>query len=408
MRRIWFARQAMAILLGGVMLMGVTLPLASADELSDRIRQIQVDIDRTQKELEAGEKKLEQLKSREQAGIAEISLIEKNIASISNNLAAIRSEERSLTTRINSAQASTDSAQAGLDRYADQYAGRIRAIYKRQRLSPIASLANLGSMTAMLRGFTMLRTVAESDLAVMDELRSKTVELKESTEELRLALEAKRKLAAAKQTEQVTLENSRKKQQAVIAEVKEDEAELEALNAQTRQSLEESQAEVDRYLLERDRANIPVAASLRDYDFTAYKGKLPWPVAGTVVSNFGRQVDPRTKTVTTNRGIEIKTAESEPVLSVGRGEVVMTQYMRGYGNLVIIKHPPDYYSIYGHLSDILVSPGVIVADGDVIGIAGNTGMIDESAPRLVLEILKVDTPENPTSWLTKDTRQVRK
>jgi septal ring factor EnvC (AmiA/AmiB activator) len=254
----------------------------------------------------------------------------------------------------------------------------------------------------------MLRAVSESDLEVIGDLREQSRNLSEATTQLRQALNAKRQLADAKQREQITLTNSRAKKQGIVETIREDEKKQEEMNRKYREDIENAQAEKNRFIREHERTRVRVAPSLDGYDFTRYKGKLPWPVTGTVVSTFGREVDSQTKTITENRGIEIETRQNEPVLSVGRGEIVITRYLRGYGNFVMVFHPPNYYSIYGHLADILVTPGQVVDQGEVIGIAGNTGLILETTPRLVLEILREEEPENPLSWLVGDDRRAQR
>ena len=79
-----------------------------------------------------------------------------------------------------------------------------------------------------------------------------------------------------------------------------------------------------------------------------------------------------------------------------------------YGNFVLMSHPStpnDYYSLYGHLSDILVNKGDIVLAGVPVGLAGSTGMIDNSSSRLVLEILKGEAPVNPLDWLNRSNQR---
>jgi murein DD-endopeptidase MepM/ murein hydrolase activator NlpD len=157
---------------------------------------------------------------------------------------------------------------------------------------------------------------------------------------------------------------------------------------------------MDRLLEEqiiRDRKVDPGA--LRDYNFVSRKGKLPWPVNGSIVSGFGRQVDGKTKTVTINRGVEFKTKHGDQVRTIGTGRVVKTQSIRGYGNFVMIHHYPTYYSIYAHLSNILVSEGDIVQEGSVVGLAGSTGLVDDRDSRLLVEVLNGREPENPVRWL---------
>jgi murein hydrolase activator len=377
-----------------------------ADELTDRLKQIQNDMEKTQRELDNGEKKLQQLKTQEKKSVAEIDLIEKNMESVSRNLNAIKNEERTITRRIEESQNRYDDTCKNLENNNEIYKTRLRAIYKRQKTPPAALLLGVRSTSGMMRGLVMFHKVAVADIEVLNNLRIQTSTLDESMDKLRKSLDAKRQLSSAKQKEQVNLANSRVKKQSLLNEIKQDEAQQAALNKKHSDDLANARSQYEKVIRDREKKKTPVAASLKNYNFTTLKGKLPWPVNGRVVSTFGRQVDPRTKTITTNRGIEIETKMGEPVLSIGRGEVIMTQYLRGYGNFVMINHPPGYYSIYGHLSDILVTQKQIVHEGEIIGTAGTTGMIVESAPRLVLEILREETPENPLSWLQSDSRRV--
>ncbi len=145
-----------------------------------------------------------------------------------------------------------------------------------------------------------------------------------------------------------------------------------------------------------------VPPALKGYNFAIRKGKLPWPVSGKVVTRFGLVIDRETKTKVTSRGIEILTKYNEPVSSVGSGSVAMTNSIRGYGNFIIIYHPENHYSVYGHLSDILVNTGDIVDEGMAIGTAGSTGLLDISDAQLKLEVLNGSEPEDPLTWLRQE------
>ena len=118
-----------------------------------------------------------------------------------------------------------------------------------------------------------------------------------------------------------------------------------------------------------------------------------------MVTGFGLLTDPRTKTKTRSRGIEIATSHGDNVSSAGAGIVVITDSIRGYGNYVVVYHPPNIYTLYGHLADIYVTQYTEVAEGGLIGLAGSTGLIDDSESRLLFEVLNGKTPEDPRSWL---------
>ena len=85
-----------------------------------------------------------------------------------------------------------------------------------------------------------------------------------------------------------------------------------------------------------------------------FRGELGWPVEGKVGTHFGKHFHPRFRTVTVQNGIEIEAPLSATVTAVYDGQVVFASWFQGYGKLLIIGHPKNVYSLYGHLSDIKV------------------------------------------------------
>jgi septal ring factor EnvC (AmiA/AmiB activator) len=102
------------------------------------------------------------------------------------------------------------------------------------------------------------------------------------------------------------------------------------------------------------------------------KGKLPWPVSGTVASFFGTQVDPKYKTVTRNSGIDILAAAGADVVAVDSGKVSFADQFMGYGKMVILDHGNRSHSIYSKLADMKVRVGDVVRKGGVVGAAADT------------------------------------
>jgi lipoprotein NlpD len=113
-----------------------------------------------------------------------------------------------------------------------------------------------------------------------------------------------------------------------------------------------------------------------------------WPAAGKVIEPFaeGR-----------SKGIGIAGAEGDPVLAAGDGEVVYSgSGLRGYGNLVIIKHSDDFISAYAHNRQILVKQGQAVRRGQKIAELGKT---DTTVPKLHFEIRHRGKPVDPLRYL---------
>jgi len=133
--------------------------------------------------------------------------------------------------------------------------------------------------------------------------------------------------------------------------------------------------------------------------FGSLRGRLPWPTEGKVVSAFGAQVHPRFGTRTFRNGVDIQAGEGKDVAAVYGGHVVYTGWFKGYGNLIILDHDNEYYTLYAHVADILVKEGDDVKQGQRIGTVGETGSLE--GPRLYFEVRFEGKPQNPEQWLRK-------
>lgn len=127
----------------------------------------------------------------------------------------------------------------------------------------------------------------------------------------------------------------------------------------------------------------------------AYSGSLRfiWPVAGRVISPFGA-----TANGGRNDGINIAASVGEPIRAAAAGNVIYAgNELKGYGNLVLIRHEDGYVTAYAHAERIAVTRGTHVKKGTVIGYAGSTG--DVSRPQLHFEIRRGVRPVNPKPLL---------
>ncbi len=382
------------------------------DEFSERIKIIESEIEKSEQELEKGTERLKDLKDKEQQILSELSLQDKNIENINNNLIKIEREDKTLKENTRIAQRNYDNAIKNFNSRADVFEERIRSIYKSQKISPLELVFSSDSMSTAMRNFKMFTVLAKEDIEVLEEFREKTRNLNITLNKLKSALNANIELARIKKREQASLESSKEKQRRILNEILKDEKLQEETNSKHEEDIANSRAELDRFIRNIQKENrkgvVVQQPSLVGYNFAEHKGKLIWPVNGRVISKFGTMVDSKSKTRTQNRGIEIETKSGENVLAVGDGIVEMTQYFRGYGNFVLLSHPAtpnDYYSIYGHLSMILVNKGQVVRAGEAVGLAGSTGLIDNSSSKLVLEILQGTNPVDPLQWLSRGNQQ---
>ena len=118
-----------------------------------------------------------------------------------------------------------------------------------------------------------------------------------------------------------------------------------------------------------------------------------WPVRGVTVSGYG----PRNGSF--HDGIDISAPEGTPIRAVQGGEVIYSDQLRGYGNLIIIRHGDGLVSVYSHNRKNLVREGERIAQGEVIGEVGTTGRV--SGPHLHFEVRRHNKARNPIHYLPR-------
>lgn len=136
-------------------------------------------------------------------------------------------------------------------------------------------------------------------------------------------------------------------------------------------------------------------ARLQATAFSKRKGKLPWPVKGSIANRFGEQ---RQGSVTWE-GFRIRAQAGAEVHAVHYGRVVYAEWLRGQGMLVILDHGDGFMSLYAHNDVLLRSAGEWVQAGDTIARVGNSGGEKESG--LYFEIRQNGQTVDPAAWLSR-------
>ena len=171
--------------------------------------------------------------------------------------------------------------------------------------------------------------------------------------------------------------------------------ELEAQSALLARRTEERRSVVttldDRYESEAELARL--AEPTPTTNITRTQGDLPWPVQGSITASFQRRNGVH------YNGIVIQASEGTAVTAVHSGRVVFADWMRGFGNLLIIDHGDQIMTLYAHLQQFSARPGQQVSRGDAIGRVGNSGGQSRSA--LYFEVRRGGEPINPQRWIAR-------
>jgi len=126
--------------------------------------------------------------------------------------------------------------------------------------------------------------------------------------------------------------------------------------------------------------------------FTRLQGRLPWPTSGILSKRFGVSIE---QSELKSSGVFLQARTGEPVKSIYQGQVVFANWLKGFGQLIIVDHGGGYMSLYGHNQNLAKKVGETVNAGDTLAWVGSSEN-DESG--LYFEIRQNGRPTNPENW----------
>jgi septal ring factor EnvC (AmiA/AmiB activator) len=154
-------------------------------------------------------------------------------------------------------------------------------------------------------------------------------------------------------------------------------------------ALKESEHEVESMIAKQEPASKSPGTGM-----LAFRGKLPLPADGAVLSGFGKSYNPKTNLLTFQKGITVGAKPASDVHAVLGGKVAFSGPLKNYGLIVILEHPGQYYTLYGQMGALDVAKGADVTQGQVLG--------KTAGEPLYFEIRNKNVAINPLQWLSNN------
>lgn len=375
-----------------LLLLGLRVEGTEIEDYDQKLAHQEEELTRIRKELAQKRKETRKLAKRERSLLSQLEDVEKRLELSQALIRGLAKKEKLLKGSISRLNKNLKIFGKDLEERRTGWSRRMRGIYERGKVSDLELLFSSKSLPQLLSRGRFLALIARGDREYLRELRSKKGTLLEEKEKLKAEKLEVGKSKREREKEERTLRGDYDRRQKLLRKVK-----LEKANyAQAISDLESSSQEIQRIIddLQKQRRQYLAQSS-----FAAQRGHLPWPVEGRVISKFGRHLHPVFKTVTLNEGVEIEAPLGSEVRSVFDGEILYEGWLRGYGRFLIIGHGSGYYTLYAHLSQVLVVKGEKVREGEPVAILGETGSF--SGPQLHFEVRKGKKKLDPLIWLKK-------
>jgi len=358
-------------------------PVASSPQpQSDEAR-----LKKVQERRAALEQELKRMRGEERSLLGEVEKLELELSLRSNELLEIQIGLKRTRAELDRTVARVAELEGGLQAARPALRRHARALYKLGDTSYLRLLLSIDRPSDFFRGYRLITTLARRDNARVASFRADlealVAERQALEERTRESLELRNRLAAARRN----LDQQRARKTELLTSL----VERKELNAAYVEELAEAETRLQLMLdgLADGEVEVPLGA---------FRGSLPWPVAGEVRAGFGRRKHPRFDTYTIHNGIEIAAPPDAPVHAVHGGTVAFAERFRGYGLMVVVDHGGKHHSLYAQLADVQVAPGQAVAAGTVLGTADPAGA---AGPGVYFEMRYQGRPEDPESWLAK-------
>ena len=377
-------------------------------ELEEKRRELQQEIREITKLLFAGKKEKKSFVSAVEDLNYKIS-VRKNLIRITNQQANL------LTREINANQDEISTRRVKLKALKEAYADMIVKSYKnRARDNKLMFLLSSSSFQLAYRRLQYIKQYADYQRQQAEIIKVETKQLQLLNQDLLVQKKDKQKLVGENKAAKLILDKELKDQQAFIESIQKNLAKFSAQIKDKQKASEKLDKEIRKLIREAIAAsNKKAGKSVKSRtfsmtpeqkvlaaNFTANKGKLPWPVAsGVVKMRFGTNpspIDPSIKIK--SNGVRISTNKGEPVRAVFDGVVQGIMTPKNGNNTIMIRHG-NYITVYKNLSKFYVSKGDKVTTKQVLGEVITSKASGESI--LSFGIYKDSAIQNPSIWVYK-------
>ena len=388
-------------LLIALLLVMTSLPVL-AQRREDPIQSERSKLEQTQKQLREEREKAADARRRETSVLAELEQIDRRLAEKQLEVVRLDGRVQRVQTEVQALRGEIQKLERSRGGQQEALARRLRTMYKVHAqgaaLPLILSGEDPATRAAVIR---QLGSLAALDARVIREYRltSDSLADRKGREEARqhelatLRAEAKR--------EQAEVDREAGKRRILLTRVRGERTYHERMVGELTEAARRLEAFIrDLQAKQRRLAKIPPPRAPGDTPSAGFgnlRGRLPWPTDGRIVSAYGPQVHPRFGTKTFRNGVDIEAAQGTDVAAVYSGHVVYTGWFKGYGNLIILDHENEYFTLYAHVAEILVREGDDVRQTQRIGTVGDTGSL--AGPRLYFEVRYQGKPQDPEQWL---------
>ncbi len=400
--------------------LAVAWPLAAG---ANQAASKQSELDALKQRLQTLQQEFQQTQSQRREAADELRESELAVSSGIRQLRQIDGERQQTETTLEALNRQADAVSVRIRQQQERLAQSLKGAYRRGQGDALKLLLNGEDPNQSARDLRYLAYLSRAQQAQVESLRADLAQLAALQEQARdkttrlaqlhtaRAAEQEKLLADRRAREQVLqkLATQIRQQRREISNLKRDERNLTQLVERLNRLMAEQAARAAQRAKQKQKAdkagggrtprvvgvNTETPTAFRsDRPFSSLRGLLRLPVAGELMNRFGA---PREEGGVSWKGLFIRASQGAAVKAIAAGQVVFADWLRGFGNLIIVDHGEGYMSLYSNNESLYKQVGDRVQPGDAIAAVGNSGGQPDTG--LYFEMRHQSRPVNPMLWV---------
>lgn len=369
---------------------------------------VQDDLKGINRQIREKQQLLKQAKKVETKVSTDLNRIDRNLKEKEATLLHLNGEMRAVESGLATTHNKIQLIVSELAKIKEQIDKRLSSLYKAGEMGNLRIFFSSGSVPEVLENRRYMKSVLDYDRKLSQSYQEKLNDLKSLKTSLENEAVKKEKLAANIKAKKSEIEEEKSKKSAYLSQIRTEKKgyqqslkELQA-NARRLQTMVERLEARSRKSYNTKSEKKPVISGnypqppVSDKGFGSQRGRLSLPVAGEVVSRFGKHKHPEFNSFTFNNGISIAASMNSDIKAVFDGEVIFADRFKGYGNMLIIDHGGGYFTLYAHTARITKKVGASVHRNETVAQVGDTD--STRGAQLYFEIRYQGKPVDPGPW----------
>ena len=371
-------------------LVALTLPLSASQAANNNKAQAEKELKILKGVISNIQKELQDNLEEQSEAQQKIQIIDKKLAKATTALRDTRTQLKLEKQNLDKLKVEQKEKIALREKQRQKLAAQLKSAYISGRQEYVKLLLNQEDPTKVSRMLEYFRYLNQARIDDIEELQQTLQRLQTIEQDIQTSLVSLSDLEASQKQQQAEQQQLKQQQQVALQELK-----ASYNNQNSRLSkLKRDEQELAKVIASIEKTLRQFAPKQSLSGLSKHKKKLQWPAKGSIIYRYGsNKLGNRLKW----NGILIGAKEGDLVHAIHHGQIVFSDWLRGYGMLVIVDHGQGYLSLYGQNQTLLKSPGDWVEAGEPVATSGGSGGSGE--PGLYFEIRYKGKPQNPVRWI---------